>query len=107
MATVHLPRSLVALFPGVPRRLELAADDVDGLFRALDAEVPGMRDRLVTAGPTLREHLNVFVDGQPADLETPLTTASVVHVIPAVSGGGRPARGPVSLRTGRRRPSAR
>jgi molybdopterin converting factor small subunit len=49
--------------------------------------VPGLRDRLVEAGPRLRPHINVFVDGEPGDLGTPLRAAAVVHVLPAVSGG--------------------
>ena len=75
MAVVHLPRSLIALFPSAPRQLELEADDVDELFQALDRAVPGMRERLVGAGPSLREHLNVFVDGEPATLATRLTAS--------------------------------
>ena len=46
-----------------------------------------MRDRLVQEGPRLRPHINVFVDGYPADLATPVGPAATVHVIPAVSGG--------------------
>lgn len=87
MATVHLPRSLVALFPGLPRRLEVEAADVAEALTALDAAAPGLRDRLVETGPAIREHINVFVDGERAGLATPLRPASVVHVIPAVSGG--------------------
>jgi len=49
--------------------------------------VPGVRDRLLEAGPRLRPHINVFVDGQPADLTTAVGAAAVVHVLPAVSGG--------------------
>ena len=87
MATVLLPRSLLALFPGVERRHDVPAATVDALIVALDASVPGMRDRLVEAGPRLRPHINVFVDGQPADLTTAVDDHSTVHVIPAVSGG--------------------
>jgi len=87
MATVLLPRSLLALFPGVERRHELDGDTVAAVLAALDARAPGMRDRLVEAGPRLRPHINVFVDGRPADLTTPVTDATTVHVIPAVSGG--------------------
>ena len=87
MATVLLPRSLLTLFPGVERRHELAGDTVDQVITALDASAPGMRDRLVEEGPRLRPHINVFVDGQPADLATPVGAAATVHVIPAVSGG--------------------
>jgi molybdopterin converting factor small subunit len=87
MSTVHLPRSLVALFPGLPRRCEVEASDVAEALAALDALAPGLRDRLVDTGPQIREHINVFVDGERASLATPLHPASVVHVIPAVSGG--------------------
>ena len=34
-----------------------------------------------------KEHINVFVDGERATVATPLAPGSVVHVIPAVSGG--------------------
>jgi molybdopterin converting factor small subunit len=87
MATVLLPRSLLALFPGVDRRHELDGATVDQLLSALDAAAPGMRDRLVEEGPRLRRHINVFVDGRPADLMTSVGPAATVHVIPAVSGG--------------------
>jgi molybdopterin synthase sulfur carrier subunit len=87
VATVLLPRSLLALFPGVERRHDLDGDSIDALISALDARAPGMRDRLVEAGPRLRPHINVFVDGQPADLSTPVADEATVHVIPAVSGG--------------------
>jgi molybdopterin converting factor small subunit len=87
VATVLLPRSLLALFPTATRRNEVVGDSVDAVLDELDAAVPGMRDRLVEAGPRLRPHINVFVDGSPADLGTPVGTNAVVHVIPAVSGG--------------------
>jgi molybdopterin synthase sulfur carrier subunit len=87
MATVLLPGSLLALFPGVERRHEVDGDDVAAVIAALDARVPGMRDRLVEEGPRLRQHINVFVAGVPADLATPVEGGDTVHVIPAVSGG--------------------
>jgi sulfur-carrier protein len=87
VATVLLPRSLLTLFPGVERKHTLRGETVDAIISALDAAAPGMRDRLVEEGPRLRPHINVFVDGQPADLTTPVGDASTVHVIPAVSGG--------------------
>lgn len=82
-----LPGSLVALFPGTPRRQEVTGSTVAEVLVELDRSTPGMRDRLVEAGPRLRRHINVFVDGEPADLATPVGTAAVVHVLPAVSGG--------------------
>ena len=87
MAIVLLPRSLLALFPNAERRQVVDAADVGAVIVALDARVPGMRDRLVEEGPRLRPHINVFVAGQPADLDTPVGPDDTVHVIPAVSGG--------------------
>lgn len=87
MATVLLPRSLLVLFPGTERRHEVNGADVAAVLTALDARVPGLRDRLVEAGPRLRPHINVFVAGRPADLATPVDAGDTVHIIPAVSGG--------------------
>ncbi len=89
MATVHLPRSLVTLFPSEPpRRLDLAVASIAELVDELDRRWPGMRDRLCEAGPQLREHINVYVDGErERDLGTTLGETSDVHVIPAIAGG--------------------
>ncbi len=87
MAEVLLPGSLVALFPGTPRRLTVEAASVGELIAQLDRRVPGMADRVLTAGPAIREHINVFVDGDVAGLDAPLGPDSTVHIIPAVSGG--------------------
>lgn len=85
--TVHLPASLTPLFRDVPRQLDLAAATVLELIEALDARWPGMRDRLIEAGPRLRVHLNVFIDGERAKLHSSLDGASTVHILTAVSGG--------------------
>jgi molybdopterin synthase sulfur carrier subunit len=87
VATVLLPRSLLALFPGVERRHEVPGATVAAVLLELDARAPGMRDRLVEPGPRLRPHIKVFVDGQQADLSTAVPAGATVHVIPAVSGG--------------------
>ena len=53
----------------------------------LDEQTPGLRNRIVDSGPVIRQHINVFVDGERAALGTPLGANSTIHVIPAVSGG--------------------
>jgi sulfur-carrier protein len=93
VATVLLPRSLLALFPGVEKRHLVDGADVDAVLVALDRSVPGLRERLVEEGPRLRPHINVFVAGRPADLATPVGPEDTVHVIPAVSGGSGPGAG--------------
>ena len=87
MADVHLPRSLVALFPGAPRRIEARGATVADVIADLDARVPGIRNRLLDAGPSIRTHINIFVAGERAMLSTPVPEGATVHVIPAVSGG--------------------
>lgn len=86
-AVVHLPRALVSLFPGTERRLEVHGETVAAVIDDLDRQVPGIANRLLDAGPAIRTHLNVFVSGDRATLETPIPDSADVHVIPAVSGG--------------------
>lgn len=87
MATVVLPRSLIAIVPDAQRRMDVAAGTVASVIDELDRAVPGIRNRLLESGPSIRQHLNVFVDGERADLDTVVPESGVVHVIPAVSGG--------------------
>lgn len=87
MAVVYLPASLVDLFPGAPRRLTAEAASVRELLFQLDRSWPGMLDRLCDPGPAIREHINIFVNGERADVGTALDGSSVVRIIPAVSGG--------------------
>ena len=89
MATVHLPRSLVTLFTDPPpRKLDMTASSLGDLVTQLDEGWPGMRDRLIEAGPRLREHINVFIDGErERDLGATIPDGAEVHIIPAVAGG--------------------
>ena len=86
-AVVHLPRSLVALFPGSQKRMPASGATVLEVIRDLDARVPGFGNRVLDAGPSIRRHLNLFVNGERATLETAVPPGADLHVIPAVSGG--------------------
>lgn len=87
MADVRLPGTLSPLFPGLPRRLEIEAATVLGAIDELDAQWPGLRDRLVAEGPTLRPHIHTYVDGDRAGLDTAIEPRSRLDVIAAISGG--------------------
>jgi molybdopterin synthase sulfur carrier subunit len=87
VALVILPRSLSPLVPGLPHRTSVDGGTVADVITALDTSWPGVRDRLCDAGPSLRPHINVFVDGDAAELSTPVASGSTVHIIPAVAGG--------------------
>jgi sulfur-carrier protein len=84
---VSLPAALVRLFPGALRRLELPAATVREMIDALDARWPGMRDRLCDSRPSIRRHINIFVAGRRATLETRLAPGTEVTVLTAISGG--------------------
>ncbi|BCH32233.1 hypothetical protein MesoLjLc_41630 [Mesorhizobium sp. L-8-10] len=83
----RLPGLLVDLFPGAPRRVEVTAETVGQMIEALDARWPGMRDRLCDSRPAIRKHINVFVDGERATLETRLPPGQEVFILTAISGG--------------------
>jgi molybdopterin converting factor small subunit len=87
MADLHLPTTLMPLFPGLPRRLETEAPTVAEAIAELDARWPGLRDRLCDPGPELRMHIHVYVDRERAALDTPIEPRSRVDVIAAISGG--------------------
>lgn len=87
VVTVTLAPVLADLFPGAPRRMELAAADVCGMIDALDARWPGMGDRIRDSRPAIRRHMNVFVDGERALLDTPLRQGAEVFIVTAISGG--------------------
>jgi hypothetical protein len=46
-----------------------------------------LRDRLCEPGPSIRPHIHVYVDGERAQLDTPIDACKRVDVIAAISGG--------------------
>ncbi len=87
LVRVVLPRALVDLFPGAVADTTLDGGTVDQVMRELDARWPGMRDRLVDSRPSIRRHINVFVDGRRVTLDTALSPGATVHILTAISGG--------------------
>ncbi|MGD9868842.1 MAG: MoaD/ThiS family protein [Hyphomicrobiales bacterium] len=85
--TVVLTGALVALFPGARTRIEVEASTVSELLDALEERWPGMRDRLRDSTPAIRRHVNIFVDGRRAKLDTPIEAGTTVYVLQAISGG--------------------
>jgi molybdopterin converting factor small subunit len=84
---VRLPGVLADLFPGSARRVELSAATVGEMIDALDDLWPGMGDRLRDSTPAVRRHINIFIDGERATLETRLAPGAEVFVLTAISGG--------------------
>ncbi|MCR5859503.1 MoaD/ThiS family protein [Mesorhizobium sp. J428] len=84
---VRLQGVMVDLFPGSTRRVEMSARTVDEMIDELDRRWPGMADRIRDTRPAIRRHMNVFVDGERANLDTKLPPGTEVFVFTAISGG--------------------
>lgn len=84
---VRLPAVLTILFPGAPPRVELRAGTVAEAIDGLNERWPGMGDRIRDSSPAIRRHINIFVDGRKARLETKLAPGAEMFVLTAISGG--------------------
>ena len=88
MADVHLPSTLTPLFAGLPRQVEVEAATVDDAIDQLDERWPGVRDRLVRAGPVAALATSTSTWTRSARRSTRRSrTRSRVDVIAAISGG--------------------
>lgn len=87
LVRVVLPTALTRLFPGCEREPNVRAARVSDMLDALDGRWPGMRDRLCDSTPRIRRHINIFVNGERAALDTPLPAGTEVFVMTAISGG--------------------
>jgi sulfur-carrier protein len=84
---VALPTALIRLFPACEREQTVSAANVREMVEALEARWPGMRDRLCDSTPRVRRHINIFVEGERATLETLLSPGAEVFIMTAISGG--------------------
>ena len=66
---------------------ELAGATVKELLQTLEQAKPQLDGWILDERDRIRRHINVFVNGEYADRDTPLTAADRVEVIPAISGG--------------------
>ena len=90
--TIALPSALQAYAGG---SLEVTLDDrcatVADALGALAGRHAGVVDRVVNERGEVRQHVNVFVDGDNIrfldGLRTAVTPASTIVIVPAVSGG--------------------
>ena len=63
MAQVHLPRSLVALFPGTPRRVDAQGATLAELIAALDVQVPPQETATKSTAASNQIVLELTADG--------------------------------------------
>lgn len=72
-------------------RLSGDAASVSDALSLLWRECPGVRDRVLTELGEVRQHVNVFVDGESirdsGGLATRVRDDSEIYILPALSGG--------------------
>ncbi|GIG58556.1 molybdopterin synthase sulfur carrier subunit [Longispora fulva] len=85
---------MTILLPGVLRadaggasRLAGEPGELRAVLDALGREFPLLERRVRDEQGAIRRYVNVYVNGEPAGLETPVPDGAEVQVLPSVAGG--------------------
>ncbi len=92
--------SVVVRIPTPLRRVTGGQDkaSVDGdnlvqVIESLEAQYPGLKERLCDESGDLRHFVNIYVNGEDVrfldGLETAISSGDEVSIVPAVAGGAR------------------
>ena len=87
MAMVFIPTMLQPITGGI-KQTECQGRNVRQIIDALDAQYPGIKDRLVEDGE-IRSNLAVAIDGDVARMGMleRVAETSEIHFVPAIAGG--------------------
>ena len=90
MATVYVPTPLRRLTGG-QSKVTVEANDVAALVRALDAQYPGVAEKILDSDGSVKRFINVFVNDDEIrtlqGLETPVRDNDKISIVPAMAGG--------------------
>lgn len=90
MATVLVPTPLRRLTGG-QAKLTVTGDNVGSLLRAVDAQYPGIAERVFDSDGNVKRFINVFLNDDEIrtlqGLETPVGENDRVSIVPAMAGG--------------------
>ncbi|MEA2412569.1 MAG: sulfur-carrier protein [Thermoleophilaceae bacterium] len=86
MATVRLRNPLKQL-AGDRAEHALEGATVSELLRELERTQPPLSGWILDERGHLRRHINVFVNGEQAGEDTPVSGVDRIDVLPAISGG--------------------
>jgi molybdopterin converting factor small subunit len=85
MANVRLRGQLEKLAGAAELPIEGAT--VTELLQKLEQEHAGLEGWILDERGVLRRHINVFVNGEPAEPETAVEPEDKIEILPAISGG--------------------
>ena len=86
MAVVRL-RAPLSELAGGRRELHVEGSTVRDVLCALEAEHPAIAGWILDERTTIRQHINIFVNGERGREETALAADDRIHVLPSISGG--------------------
>ena len=95
MATVLVPTPLRRLTGG-NSKLTVEASTVGGVLAAVDAQYPGISDKLIDGDGNVKRFINIFVnESEIRTLQgrsTPVNADDKVSIVPAMAGGSEEGR---------------
>jgi molybdopterin synthase sulfur carrier subunit len=86
MATVRLRGQLEKLAGGGSEH-QIDGDTVGELLQALEARFDALEGWILDERGVLRRHINVFVNGEPAEPGSAVGSSDRIEILPAISGG--------------------
>ena len=87
MATVRL-RGQLEKVAGGESVVDVDAGTVTELLQQLEQDHSGLEGWILDERGELRRHINVFVNGEPAEPDTAIEGSDKIEILPAISGGG-------------------
>lgn len=86
---VNIPTILRQL-TGDQKKVEVHADNIEGVIEQLETNYPGIKARLVKEG-RLHRFINIYVNDEDirfsAELKTAVKSGDEITILPAVAGG--------------------
>ena len=86
MAIVRLRGQLEKLAGGASE-LQVESGTVSELLQQLEETHSGLEGWILDERGVLRRHINVFVNGEPAEPDTAIEAKDRIEILPAISGG--------------------
>ena len=80
-------RSPLRELAGGKTELDIEGNTLGEVIRRLEQAYPQLGGWVLDEQGTLRQHVNLFVNGEQARLEAPVTSSDRIHVLPSISGG--------------------
>ena len=90
MATIQIPTPL-RKYTGGKDQVEIGGSSVREIIDGLEAQHPGIRERICDESGSVRRFVNVFVADEDIrfldNLDTQVKDADEISIVPAIAGG--------------------